>query len=74
MDERTERIYALCKWLRNVEADPVNCDRCPHRVETPYGPGILGCYAMAEEAYEIAYGIREQKVRVISDSANEGQS
>lgn len=61
-DEKTERIYALCKWLRNVEADPVDCRRCPARVSTSYGPGVPGCYALAEEGYEIAhYGCRQKK-------------
>ncbi len=52
--ERRERIHRLCAWLKISEDKP--CNRCEPHVNTAEGCGILGCFALAEEAYRIAHG------------------
>ncbi len=61
--ERLERVYQLCAWLRISEDKP--CNRCSAKVSTPCGPGTLGCFALAEEAYKIAHG--EQRFEHFSE-------
>jgi hypothetical protein len=39
----TAAVHAMCKYLRE------ECSQCPSREDTIYGPGVRGCYSVAEE-------------------------
>lgn len=43
-----ERVYAVCEYLRGKP-----CSRCSSSVDTPYGKGVQGCYAVAEETIAV---------------------
>jgi hypothetical protein len=49
------QVHEMCAYLRGGTA--LVCVGCPARVETPYGPGEMGCYGLALEALEKAAAI-----------------
>ena len=49
-----EMTWALCDYIRVREAEFECCQRCAKWTDTNgYGPGIVGCYAIAEEACRV---------------------
>lgn len=43
-------VHHMCGHLRG----DYKCERCPRRTQTPYGEGMHGCYALAEETLVVA--------------------
>lgn len=47
-------VHKMCDYLTT---SMVGCRKCPARIQTPYGEGEPGCYAVAEETLVQANGI-----------------
>jgi len=44
------QVHAMCAYLRTSNDLPIDkCMQCPARIDSPYGPGQPGCYAIAAE-------------------------
>lgn len=44
-----ELVHQVCPYLRQS----LDCKKCSRTVQSPYGPGTQGCFALAEEVIEI---------------------
>ncbi len=51
------QVHRMCAYIRTGEGK--HCNYCKPEVETPYGPGMPGCYGLAMEAIKIADAILE---------------
>lgn len=48
-------VHRVCDFLRR-ERDELECNKCPLKVTTQYGPGTVGCVLRAEELINIVRG------------------
>lgn len=67
-DAHTALVHEVCDRIKFFERD-VHCFRCSPNVETPYGKGTPGCFAMANETVSIV--LRSQEALALS--AGEGR-
>lgn len=55
---KPEQIHAMCGYLQE------RCHKCPREIDTAYGRGTQGCFAIAEETLQKA-------AKIISPSQSE---
>lgn len=49
----SDPVHKVCAYLRSTEENFTGCRNCPARVETSAGPGMPGCYAIAQETISV---------------------
>lgn len=45
-------VHEVCDRFRAAAGQPA-CEKCMREADTPYGPGMIGCYLVAEETIEL---------------------
>lgn len=45
--------HVVCNYLRTTGLDRNPCRECDGQVQTSYGPGTPGCYALAQETMDV---------------------
>lgn len=48
-----ELIWKVCQFVAERENLPRDCEKCPAKIETPYGQGTQGCRLIAEELIQL---------------------